>query len=80
LIPFETKEFKDEDWVMEKCQRIDQNILHESNNFVSFTKNLIMTLLGQEDDILTFLGYNQKKVQPGQEEPNDEDFEDDEEE
>jgi len=23
LIPFETKEFKDEDWVMEKCQRID---------------------------------------------------------
>ena len=47
---------------------------------MSFTKNLIMTLLGQEDDILTFLGYNQKKVQPGQEEPNDEDFEDDEEE
>lgn len=26
--------------------------------FVSFTKSLIVHLLGSEDDIITFLGYN----------------------
>ena len=39
-----------------------------------------MTLLGQEDDILTFLGYNQMKKPSDQEEPNDEAFEDEEDE
>jgi hypothetical protein len=32
--------------------------------FVSFTKSLIVHLLGSEDDIITFLGYknNQKSI------------------
>jgi len=38
-----------------------------------------MTLLGQEDDILTFLGYNQKK-NSGIEEENDEAFDEEDEE
>jgi hypothetical protein len=35
--------------------------LKEGDMFVSFTKNLIVHLLGSEDDIISFLGYKNNK-------------------
>lgn len=58
LIPFQAKEFTDEDWIKEGCNQIEADILNDGNSFMSFTKNLILELLDQEVDILTFLGYS----------------------
>jgi hypothetical protein len=35
--------------------------LKEGDMFVSFTKNLIVHLLGSEEDIISFLGYKTNK-------------------
>ena len=70
------------------CDKIEEEILEDSNNFVSFTRQLIIHLLGEEDDILDLLGYSTKKVNVGEwiaegvskskvEDPeNDEEFDD----
>lgn len=45
---------------MKDCAQIEADILNDGNSFISFTKNLILELLNQEVDILTFLGYSQE--------------------
>lgn len=45
LIPFEEKTFTEEDWTADECEIIDADILNEGNNFLSFSKNLIVELL-----------------------------------
>lgn len=43
LIPFQAREFTDQDWIREKCEIIDADILDEGkDNFMSFTRNLIL--------------------------------------
>ena len=75
LIPFEEKTFTDQDWIRDECEIIDADILNEGNNFLSFSKNLIVELLNQEIDILTFLGYGKIPTEtPADGEESDEDF------
>lgn len=59
-----------------ECQLIDEDVLDEGNNFVSFTKTLIMQLLGQDTDILAYLGYGSLMSTDSNTEDNDEEFDD----
>ena len=79
LIPFQAKEFSDQDWIREKCEIIDSDILDEGkDNFMSFTRNLILELLNQEVDIMEFLGYGKDQLKemskPKHVDSDDEDF------
>ena len=51
---------------------IDADILNEGNNFLSFSKNLIVELLNQEVDILTLLGYGKIPTHDKTDEDDDE--------
>lgn len=65
LIPFQEVSFEPKDWLLFDCDKIEEEILEEHNNFVSFTRQLIIHLLGEEDDILSLLGYNTRDVNMG---------------
>ena len=67
VMPFNGKTFIQEDWYMneDNCKQIDDDILSEGNGFVSFIIELIKTLIGNEDDIMTLLGYNSKNIGAG---------------
>ena len=87
MIPFEEKTFTEKDWLLFDCDEIAEEILEDHNNFVSFTRQLVVHLLGEEDQILSYLGYNNKRVNMGDwikegvdgariSEDNDEEFDD----
>ena len=89
IVPFTEREFEEKDWYMFECEQIQEEILQEHNNFVSFSTQLVRHLLGHEDDILKQIGYTnnkgdlinwvgkmQKESKEGSEEQNDEDFDD----
>ena len=74
---------------MFECEQIQEEILQEHNNFVSFSQQLVRHLLGHEDDILKQIGYTndkgdlinwvgkmQKESNAVSDEQNDEDFDD----
>lgn len=66
VIPFEEKAFTEKDWLLFDCDEIAEEILEDHNNFVSFTRQLVIHLLGEEDQILSYLGYNNKRVDMGE--------------
>ena len=47
---------------MFECEQIQEEILQEHNNFVSFTQQLVKHLLGEEDEMLKTIGYDKSKV------------------
>lgn len=62
LVPFVERSFEHKDWYMFECEQIQEEILHEHNNFVSFTQQLVTHLLGEEDEMLKMIGYDKSKV------------------
>jgi hypothetical protein len=44
------------------CRQIDDDILNEGNGFVSFMIELTKTLVGNEEEIKTMMGYNSKNI------------------
>jgi len=63
VLPLEGKTFLEEDWyTQESCKEIDETILDESSNFASFMYQLVIQIVGSEDDILSFIGYKTDPV------------------
>lgn len=59
VLRLEGKTFLMEDWYTQpECLYIEDTILEESGELASFMYNLIMQLMGTEDDIMTFLGIS----------------------
>ena len=59
VVPLKKRMFSDEDWYVSECEQIEEDILQDSNSFAGFLWTLVETLLGTEEDILSFLGYSQ---------------------
>ena len=58
ILPLEGKTFLEEDWyTQDSCTMIDETILDESSNFASFMYQLVVSIIGNEDDILSYIGY-----------------------
>ena len=59
LTPLRERTFNESDWYVDSnCRKIEQYVLDDSSNFVSFMYQLIVNLVGSEDDILSFLGLD----------------------
>lgn len=59
VLPLEGKEFLEDDWYNhDDCLQIEDIALSEGLDFVSFMLQLIEELVGDEEDILSLLGYN----------------------
>jgi hypothetical protein len=63
IIPMKSREFSEDHWfVVNDCRNIEQYILDDSSNFVSFMYQLIVKLVGSENDILSFLGVDSEMI------------------
>jgi hypothetical protein len=52
LLPLEAKQFLEEDWYSsDNCTLIEDYIMEDTGNFASFMYQLIMNLIGGEDQI-----------------------------
>ena len=57
VLPLEGKTFIEDDWyTQDSCLMIEDNILEESSNFASFMYQLVISMIGNEDDILSYMG------------------------
>jgi hypothetical protein len=72
LIPLQKRDFQIDDWYSEECPKIKETVIREGSMFVSFMWQLVQHLIGNENDIKTYLGYasNQTPL----EEVDDEEF------
>lgn len=57
LLPLRKRNFVFSDWYPEDCTKIKETIIREGSMFVSFSWKLIQHLIGSEQDIKTYLGY-----------------------
>ena len=82
MLPLEGKTFIEDDWyTQDSCLMIEDNILEESSNFASFMYQLVINMIGSEDDILSYIGYKSDPSSgvnkfDGHFLDNDEDFDD----
>jgi len=58
ILPLEGKVFLEEDWYSKTdCLDIEELIMEDSQNFASFMYQLVVKLIGTEDEIMEFLGF-----------------------
>ena len=63
LVPLESKVFEENDWyTASKCREIDDEIIEDSSTFASFMYQLVMSLIGGQDQILEYLGIPSSQV------------------
>jgi len=57
LKPMSGKTFIKGDWYTAHCTQIDSNVLAEGNGFMGFMQTLFTHLIGSEEEIKKYFGY-----------------------